>query len=78
MSEVNGLYGAQFDKCKACGYCHHHHKYLTVKMVKAHDCLQKQCNALQKYESHEWWKQRAIAKQKKKAKRKELKIKYGI
>ena len=67
MNDVRGLYGAQIQKCRACGYCHYHKKYLTVKMVKAHQCLQKQCNALQKYEEHEWWKQRNLLKQRKKA-----------
>lgn len=66
MREVKGLYGAQFKKERACGYCHYHHKYLTVKMVKAHECLQKQCDALQKYD-HEWWRQRDLKKQRKKA-----------
>lgn len=66
VNKVKGLYGAQFDKCRACGFCHYHKKALTVKMVKAHKCLSKQCNALQKYE-HEWWRQRDLMKQRKKA-----------
>lgn len=67
MSEVKGLYGAEFEKNRACGYCRLHRKYLTVKMVKAHKCLQKQCSALHKHEEHEWWKQRSLQKQRKKA-----------
>lgn len=78
VNVVNGLYGAQFEKCKACGYCHHHKKYLTVKMVKAHECLSKQCNALQKYEHHEWWHQRELQKQRKKQKRQAIKSQYGF
>lgn len=78
MSEVRGLYGAQFEKERACGYCHYHKKYLTVKMVKAHECLSKQCNALQKYEHHEWWRQRELQKQRKKQKRQAIKSQYGI
>lgn len=64
---VTGLYGGRFKKQKACGYCHYHKKYLTVKMIKAHECLSKQCDALQKYENHEWWHQRDLMKQRKKA-----------
>lgn len=67
VNKVKGLYGAQIDKCRACGFCHYHKKALTVKMVKAHKCLQKQCNALQKNEQHEWWRQRSLQKQRKKA-----------
>jgi hypothetical protein len=66
VNKVKGLYGAQFEKSRACGYCHYHKKHLTVKMVKAHQCLSKQCDALQKYE-HEWWHQRDLMKQRKKA-----------
>lgn len=67
MKIVKGLYDSKFKKSHACGYCHFHHCYLTVKQLKAHQCLQKQCNALQKYENHEWWKQRTLLKQRKKA-----------
>ena len=67
MQKVNGLYGSKIDKERACGYCHYHKKYMSVKMVKAHECLQKQCNALQKYENHQWWYQRDLRKKRKKA-----------
>lgn len=67
LGKVNGLYGAQFEKERACGFCHYHKKSLTVKMVKAHKCLQKQCSALQKNENHEWWHQRELQKKRKKA-----------
>ena len=63
MELVKGLYGSEFDKCRSCGYCHHHRKHLTVKQLKQHECLQKQCNHLQKNEEHGWWKQRAKRKQ---------------
>ena len=66
---VKGLYGSEFDKSKACGYCRHHHKYLTVKQVKQHNCLGKQCWHLQKYEQHDWWRQREVIKQKRKEKK---------
>ena len=67
MKLVNGLYGARFEKSRAVGFCHHHKCHLTSRQVKAHECLQKQCNALQKYEDHEWWRQRELHKQRKKA-----------
>lgn len=66
---VRGLYGSEFDKNRACGYCRHHRKYLTVKQVRQHECLQKQCYYLDKNENHDWWRQRAVVKQRRKAKR---------
>lgn len=49
-----------------CAYCKLHHCSLTVKQVKQKECLKKQCWHLSKYESHEWWTQRSILKDKKK------------
>lgn len=69
---VQGLYGSQIEQCKACGYCKRHHCYLTVKMLKQHECLNKQCTHLVKNEEHKWWKQRELTK----AKRKARKLKY--
>lgn len=66
---VKGLYGSEFDKNRACGYCTHHRKYLTVKQVRQHNCLGKQCWYLKKNEQHDWWRQRDVVKQKRKAKR---------
>ena len=71
---VQGLYGSEFEKNRACGYCRHHHKYLTVKQVRQHECLQKQCWHLQKNEQHDWWRQREVIKQR----RKDRKISYNI
>lgn len=67
MGRVNGLYNSHLDKSKACGYCYYHKCALSVKQLKAHKCLQKNCDRLKKYESHEWWKQRERAKAKRKA-----------
>ena len=67
MEVVNGLYASKIKKNKACGYCRHHKCCLTVKQLKAHDCLSKGCHYLTKYQSHEWWNQRDRAKAKKKA-----------
>lgn len=69
---VTGLYGSEIDQCKACGYCKRHNCYLTVKMLKQHDCLRKQCRHLVKNEYHKWWKQREEKKQLRKAR----KLKY--
>ena len=69
---VQGLYGSQIEQCKACGYCKRHHCCLTVKMLKQHECLNKQCTHLVKNEEHKWWKQRELTK----AKRKARKLKY--
>ena len=73
MKTVKGLYGSEFDACKSCGYCKRHHKHLTVKMVKQHECLNKQCHHLVKNEEHKWWAQRELIKQK----RKERKIRFA-
>lgn len=63
---VKGLYGSEFEKNRACAFCRHHHCYLTVKQVKQHECLKKQCWYLYKNENHDWWRQREVAKQKRK------------
>lgn len=71
---VRGLYGSEFDKNRACGYCRHHHKYLTVKALRQHECLAKQCWHLDKNENHQWWHQRELMKQRRKAKKGERSI----
>ncbi|MBQ7295272.1 MAG: hypothetical protein IJW86_03665 [Clostridia bacterium] len=69
---VKGLYGSEFDKNRACAFCRHHHKYLTVKQVRQHDCLGKQCWYLHKNENHDWWRQREVIKQRRREKRQQL------
>ena len=69
---VKGLYGSEFDKNRACGYCKLHHKYLTVKHVRQHECLSKQCWHLQKNENHDWWRQREVVKQRRRARKEVL------
>ena len=66
MTQVKGLYSSRINRNRACGYCHYHKCYVTPQHVKAHKCLQKQCDRLQKFEEHEWWKQRERLKEKKK------------
>lgn len=56
-------------KNRACAYCVHHHCYLTVKQVRQHECLQKKCWHLHKNENHDWWRQREVIKQKRKARK---------
>ena len=63
-----GLYGSWIDKSHCVGYCKFHKGYMTFKQIKKKECLQKQCKALEKL-SHQFWKQREIKKQKKKAKK---------
>jgi hypothetical protein len=52
-----GLYGSYISRNKAVGYCHYHKAALTVKTMKCHDCLKKQCDAFKKYEEHDFWRQ---------------------
>ena len=77
MEIVRGLYGSEFAKDRACAYCTHHSCHLTVKQVRQHDCLKKQCYYLKKNENHDWWRQRDVMKQKRKAKR-EASIEHGV
>lgn len=67
--QILGLYGSYIDPDRAVGYCKRHGTALTVKTLKYHECLNKQCNALEKYEAHDYWKQREQRKAMKKAKR---------
>ena len=69
---LQGLYGSQISINKAVGYCKYHHCALTVRTLKCHECLNKQCNALQKYEEHDYWRQRAQKKEFRKARKKGL------
>ena len=56
---------------KPCGMCTHgsHKGYLSVKALKEHECLRKQCPYLKKFENHDYWKQREVIKARKKAKK---------
>lgn len=47
---VKGLYGSEFEKNRACAFCQKHLYYLTVKQVRQHNCLGKQCWYLKKNE----------------------------
>ena len=69
---VKGLYGSEFEKSRACAYCQHHHCRLTVKQIRQHECLKKQCNYLKKNETHDWWRQREVTKQRRKDRKESL------
>ena len=58
------LFNTHSNNC--CAYCKLHHCSMTVKQMKAKSCLQKQCWHLVKNEDHQYWKQRAATKQKRK------------
>lgn len=67
---VNWFKG-QTTKENAVGYCHNpkHLGYLSLKNLKKHKCLGKQCRYLHKYEDHPYWKERELKKADKKARK---------
>ena len=73
---MNGLYGSVISKNRAVGYCPYHNVALTVKTMKRHQCLKKQCSALKKYEEHDFWRQHEQKKAMKKAKKQMLNAHY--
>lgn len=64
------LYGTQSDNVVA--YCKHHRCGMTVKQMKAKNCLGKQCNYLVKNEQHAYWRQREVMKQRRKDRKKRV------
>lgn len=70
--QLYGLYGSHIKRSKAVAYCKHHCAALTVKTLKEHECLKKQCNALKKYEEHDYWRQRERIKEIKNARKQQL------
>ena len=69
---LHGIYGSQVSRNKAVGYCYCHCAALTVKTLKNHNCLSKQCNALKKYEDHDFWRQQQQRKEWRKARKERL------
>lgn len=67
-----GLYGSEIARNKAVGYCPYHKAALTVKTMKRHECLKKQCDALIKYEEHDFWRQHEQKKELRKARKQVL------
>lgn len=74
---TQGLYGSQISKNKMVGYCKYHQAALTVKTMKGHECLKKQCNAFQKCVEHDFWRQHGQKKELRKA-RKQLYSNHDI
>jgi hypothetical protein len=66
--KLPGLYGSEINLSRVIGYCKRHGKYLTVAMLKQHECLGKSCRALDKKE-HDYWVQREVLKARKKSKK---------
>ena len=64
------LYGTCSDNC--CGYCKLHHCNMTVRQMRTKECLQKECRHLVKNEEHQYWRQRELIKQKRKARKQML------
>ena len=64
-----GLYGSYINRSKAVGYCYYHKAALTVKTMKGHECLKKQCDAFKKYEEHDFWRQHEQKKELRKSKK---------
>lgn len=60
-----------FNSCSnnCCAYCHLHKCSMTVKQMKAKNCLGKQCWHLEKNEQHQYWKQREVMKNKRMARK---------
>lgn len=61
------LFNSESNNC--CAYCKFHYASMTVKQMRAKNCLQKECRHLIKNENHSYWRQREMIKQKKKAKK---------
>lgn len=77
MEVLPGLYGSEIRKNKAVGYCCFHKAALTTKTLKGHGCLGKQCDALRKYEEHDFWRQHEQKKEMRKAKKQVLATFYS-
>lgn len=58
------LFNTESNNC--CAYCRYHSCSMTVKQMRAKECLQKECRHLVKNTSHQFWRQRDIVKQKRK------------
>lgn len=67
MEGLPGLYGSMIKPSKNVGYCKRHGCYLTVATMKKHGCLGKQCRALDKNTTNDFWRQHEQKKTLKKA-----------
>ncbi len=59
---------------KVAGYClNPKHPYaMTPRQIECKNCLGKQCKDLKRNEEHQWWHQREVKKQKRKARKARL------
>lgn len=69
---VNVLYGGQCAIKHCCGYCKRKGKYLTLRQMRKHECLAKQCPHLDKLPNNFWVLRDKKLTAKKAKKRKEL------
>ena len=72
-----GLYGSEIARNRAVGYCKFHNAALTVKTMKCHECLKKQCDALERYGEHDFWRQHEQKKELRKARKQVLATFYN-
>ena len=63
------LYNTESYFCRCVGYCEFHKAYLTAKQLKTKNCLGKQCDALIRQTSHQFWVERSLLKMDKKLKK---------
>lgn len=64
------LFNTSSNNC--CAYCKLHHCSMTVKQMKRKNCLGKKCWHLVKKEDHQFWKQKAAIKNKRKERKQML------
>lgn len=57
------------DKAAAFCSCNAHKGWLSVRMIREHGCLGKQCPFLNIRHSHPYWEERAVLKERKKARK---------
>lgn len=57
------------------GYCHYHKFTISKQQLKSKQCIEKNCNRLQKYSDHPFWINKEKQKQLAKQHREEKKIK---
>lgn len=75
MKQIKSLYSGTPKNPPA--YCKHHRCYITVAEMKRHECLQKQCSCMIRFEQHPYWKQREVMKQKRKSRKEAIDAMIG-
>ncbi len=80
MREPTVYMHAQPGRVKTIGYCMHHKHFgaLSLKMLKNHECLKKQCPFFKRNEEHQYWVDRAKKREDKKAREKAEKVREII